>query len=173
LIQHDTTRYVIDNYILNTQTNSNIYQSNSSITSKRIFFNRIETVNKEGINIENFQFDESVYIKAALVVEDLDVTAKVSFTLQNNNSEYLSTFVEDLKFFYSNSKECQVLIKLPASLIAPNTYALRLAIFCPNGIIYDLVEMICPFRIIETGSKMALFEGINYGSFFMDYLVVK
>lgn len=172
LIQYDTTRNVIDNYVLNLQGGSNVYEFSGSESELKIFFTRIETVNKGGLLTDNFQFNESVFIKANLLVKEYDLSAKISFTLQNNNGEYISTFVEDLSVFYSGKSETKILIKLPSNLIAPNTYALRLAVFCPNGVVYDLQEMICPFKVIETGSTMAMYEGFNYGSFFMNYEIL-
>ena len=53
----------------------------------------------------------------------------------------------------------------PGNLIVPNLYAFRLAIFIPNESVYDLVDMICPFQIVDGGSNMSIFEGLNYGCF--------
>ena len=173
LVQYDATREVIDNYILNIQADSNVYQYDMKSPGKRIYFNRIETLNKDYKNAENFQFDEHVYISAELIIEEFDRSARISFTLQNNNAEYLSTFVEELSVFYKEDRKCRILVKLPSNLIAPNTYALRLAVFGPNGVVHDLVEMVCPFRVLETGSKMAQYEGFNYGSFFMNHEIIE
>lgn len=173
LIQFDSTRNVIDNYVLNLKSDSNVYNASETTKEKKIFFEKIETKREGGDNAENFDFNESVYLRLVITCKEFDNTAKVSVTLQNNNADFLSTFVEDLEALCSRgSLTSEIEIKLPPSLIAPNTYALRLAIFCHNGLVHDLVEMVCPFRILETGSKMSLFEGINYGSFMMDYKIV-
>ena len=172
IVLQGPTRNVIDQYVLNTQADSNVYVFDEEGSGKRICFRKIETVSADGATTESFQFDESVYIRTTIMVKDFDASAKISVTLQNHFSENLSTFVEELGVFYRNGDECQALIRLPAGIIAPNTYALRLAIFTPNHI-YDLVEMICPFTILETGSKMALYQGYNYGSFFLDYEVIR
>jgi hypothetical protein len=31
------------------------------------------------------------------------------------------------------------------------------------------VEMVCTFNVIDNGTKMSIFEGINYGNFFIEY----
>ncbi|NOT76641.1 MAG: ABC transporter ATP-binding protein [Cyclobacteriaceae bacterium] len=172
LVQFDQTRKVIDQYMLNSNGMSNVYLADEKSQSKSIFFERIETVSGSGKNSENFQFDESIFIKALLSVEAFDQSAKISFTLQNTNGENLSTFVESLEDFYDGAKNVSILVKLPASVIAPNTYAFRLAIFTPSNV-YDLVEMICPVTIEETGSKMAMYHGNSYGNFFMNHEIVK
>jgi len=173
LVQFSETRNVIDNYILNIQAESNAYSFSDSENRKAIFFSGVKTSRQNGAAAESFQFDENVCIEVTIDFRDFDSSAKISVTLQNSNADYLSTFVEDLSDHYNNEIQSRLTIKLPHSIIAPNTYALRLAIFCPNGIVYDLIEMICPFRIIETGSKMAIFEGINYGSFFLNYEILE
>lgn len=175
LIQTGETRKVIDNYVLNTQANSNSYEANHTRdqSQKRMYFSRIATLNADGVACEDFQFDQNIVLDIALAINHYDPAAKISFTLQNNNGDYLSTFVEDLSRFYTGQDEAFIKIKIPSQVIAPNTYAFRLAIFLPHGITYDLVEMICPVRIHDSGTDMAMFEGANYGSFFLNYEVLR
>ncbi|MDF2187054.1 ABC transporter ATP-binding protein [Paraflavitalea sp. CAU 1676] len=174
LIQTGETRKVIDNYVLNTQANSNSYEVKPGIdkNQKRIYFSRVSTLNTDGVACEDFQFDQNIVLDIGLVITQYDHAAKISFTLQNNNGDYLSTFVEDLSRFYNGKEEASFKIKVPSHVIAPNTYAFRLAIFLPHGTTYDLVEMICPIRIHDSGTDMAMFEGANYGSFFLNYEVL-
>ncbi|NJO25943.1 MAG: ATP-binding cassette domain-containing protein [Bacteroidia bacterium] len=172
LIQVDETRKVIDNYILNVQSGENVYKVDPEKVQSQIYFTRIETLNAELTNCEDFQFNESIYLKVKMNVEAFDPNAKISFTIQNNNGDYLSTIVEDLSVFYKGITETEILLKLASHVLAPNTYAFRLAIFHHNVAVFDLVEMVCPLRIVDTGSKMAMFEGINYGNFFIDYKIV-
>jgi lipopolysaccharide transport system ATP-binding protein len=171
VIQYTDTRKVIDSYILNMQEGQNIYERNPADAKKAISFAKIETVDSQGNNCEDFQFDESVTLQARLDVENFDANAKISLTIQNNNGDFISTLVEDLGAVYKGKKEVEFKIKFAPKVLAPNTYAFRLAIFHHNVVVYDLVEMICPVRIIDVGSKMAMFEGINYGNFFIDYKV--
>lgn len=170
LIRYENTRDVIDDYVLNIREGQNIYVANKEAKSE-IRFLRIETVNALGNSCEDFQFDEHISLKVALGVYALDTGAKISFTIQNNNGDFLSTIVEDLSTFYKGKEESEFIIKFAPKVLAPGTYAFRLAIFHHNVTVYDLVEMVCPIRVIDTGSKMALFEGINYGNFFIDYSI--
>ena len=174
LIQTGETRKVIDNYVLNTQANSNRYEAKpgNDKSQKQIYFSRVSTLNTEGTSCEDFQFDQNIVLDIGIAINRYDHAAKISFTLQNYNGDYLSTFVEDLRRFYTGKEEASFKIKIPAEVIAPNTYAFRLAIFLPHGTTYDLVEMICPVRIHDSGTNMAMFEGANYGSFFLNYEVL-
>lgn len=92
--------------------------------------------------------------------------ARVSCTIQSKLGEFLSTFVEDLSELGKNTEGDHVFeVCYPGNLIVPNLYAFRLAIFIPNESVYDLVDMICPFQIVDGGSNMSIFEGLNYGCF--------
>jgi lipopolysaccharide transport system ATP-binding protein len=171
LVDDNETRKVIDRYILNVQNGSNRYIGNDTNTSS-IFFTEVATINADRKLTETFQFDESVYLKIRMRVRAEDPNAKVSITFQNNNGDFLSTIVEDMNSFSISNGEAEKIIKFAPSVLAPNTYAFRLAIFHHNVKVYDLVEMVCPFSVIDNGTKMSIFEGINYGNFFIDYNIV-
>lgn len=172
VLQVGKARKVIDDYILNSGNSSNIYEAKTSGSKKEIFISKIETLNISGSNCEDFQFDENVILKVAISVAEFVPGLKLSVTLQNTNGEYLSTFVEDLRQFYKSGDEVILSFKFPTKIIAPNSYGFRVAVFLPNGSVYDLVELICPIRIYDSGTNMALFEGINYGSFFLNYELI-
>jgi lipopolysaccharide transport system ATP-binding protein len=169
LIQHGETRKIIDRYILNAQKGKNIYKAADSIKSKEIYFDFIKTTNNNGENCEDFMFTESITLKFGIKVNVFDPSAKISITFQNTNGDFLSTLVEDLSKYYHGNEIINVTIKFASAILAPNSYAFRLAVFHHNRNVYDLVEMVCPIQITDTGTKMALYEGINYGNFFIDY----
>jgi lipopolysaccharide transport system ATP-binding protein len=168
LIEDNDTRKVIDRYILNVQNGSNVYRAKED-NSSSIFFTEISTLNADHKLTETFQFDESVSLKVRIRTKAFDPNAKVSITFQNTNGDFLSTIVEDINTFSSNNGEAERIIKFAPNVLAPNTYAFRLAIFHHNVKVYDLVEMVCPFNVIDNGTKMSIFEGINYGNFFIEY----
>ena len=68
-------------------------------------------------------------------------------------------------YFSESDMSREFLITYPANILTPNSFAFRFALFNQSGHVFDLVEMICPFSIVDPGSKMALYEGINYGYF--------
>lgn len=89
-----------------------------------------------------------------------------SCTIQNRNGDYLSTFVERMEDYFGKEEgEHEFVVRYPANLLAPNSYAFRLALFLPNGKTFDLVEMICPVTVVDEGSPMAAYEGSSYGYF--------
>lgn len=118
----------------------------------------------------DFSVFENIKINIRLVIKQYSPGLKISVTLQNKNGDYVSTFVEDLD---KTSKPGEYLtsIILDKELIAPNNYYIRFALFVFNGSVFDLIEMVCPFKIHDTGTSLSSAEGFDYGSFLMKYKI--
>ncbi len=174
LIEEGETRKVIDSYILNNKKGENQYIANEESKKKEIYFTHVMTVNEAGEHCEDFLFDENVFLKIGIKMRSYDSGAKLSVTFQNNNGDFLSTIVEDLSSFMNvvDKEETEITIRFSSKVLAPNSYAFRLAIFHHKSTVYDLVELICPIKISDTGTAMALFEGTNYGNFFINYNLI-
>lgn len=164
----------IEKYVLQNNADSLVYRANSKSQLLNIFVSSVEITNINGRVADAFLVDENIVIKLRIGVNHYNPSAKISVTLQNMIGDYLSTFVENVSDYYTGNseKEFELKIKLAPNLIAPNSYAFRISVFVPHGTVYDLVEMVCPIRIIDSGSKMAMFEGFNYGNFIMDYQII-
>lgn len=145
----------------------------ASDKSRPTFIESIETVDLNGSYKDGFNFDENVLLKVKTQFGEMDSSTKMSFTFQNQNGDYLSTIVMDASEVRAiqNNNNGFLHIKFQANLLAPNSYAFRVAVFNPNGKVHDLVDMVCPIQIYDSGTDMALFEGTNYGSFFIDYSI--
>lgn len=166
----DEVKKVIEEYTTNRNVDTIVYTNDKASSGfKNLFFLKIYATDESDVAKEHFQFDESIFLNISIHAKHIPITAKISVTLQNTMGDYLSTFIEGLNDFSVNGGEIKMLIQLPASVIAPNSYFFRFALFSPGAEIYDLVELICPVKISDTGTSMSLLEGYNYGSFFMNY----
>ena len=173
LVGDGKIRDIVDKYILNTGLTVNTYEAKVDC-NKDVFLKAFKTLNKDLEESVDFQFDDHIILDLSIVVQNYNPLTKISITIQNSHGEYLSTIVENLSSFYKDGEKLTVFkIKLPSKLIAPNTYAFRIALFVYNQVVYDLIEMACPIKIYDSGTEMSLFEGINYGSFFMNHEVIK
>jgi lipopolysaccharide transport system ATP-binding protein len=146
---------------------SEIHKSyHAEITDKDFYVSQAEVLNSEQIPTNNFKSSESIHLKIKINKNISDCIVRLSVTIQNNNGDYINTFVENMEDYFSESdKNKEFLITYPADLLSPNHFSFRLALFTQNGHVFDLVEMICPVNVIDSGSKMAIYEGINYGYF--------
>ncbi len=161
----------LNNYILKGASVSR-YVAPEAIQRKLLYIKEFFLSDKEGEERQDYYLDENLYLRLKIYAEDYSSSALISVTLQNSLGDFLSTFVLKLTDHEKTNNEVSLNIMLPSHLIAPNSYAFRIAIFTSKGIVYDLVESVCPIKIFDSGSDMAAFEGINYGHFMMGYEVL-
>ncbi len=134
--------------------------------NKSIFIDQVELLNDLEQRVNVFKDSDIIKIKIRIKKNDSSSHIKLSCTIQSMTGEYLSTFVENMEDYFTEESGVRTfLVNYPSNLISPNHYAFRFALFSSNGVVYDLVEMVCPMRIIDTGSNMAIYEGTNYGYF--------
>lgn len=154
---------VVQKY-LNLNLSGDTYES----TEEKEYYIKQARVLDENRNMcSTFGTSGKIYLQFTIAKNIAKASGKLSCTLQNKTGDFLSTFVEDLDTWFSDpngEKERTFQVIYPGNVFVPNYYAFRLAIFSGSSV-YDLVEMICPFSIIDEGSSMAMYEGANYGYF--------
>jgi len=64
----------------------------------------------------------------------------------------------------TNSAELYFILKLPKKLFAPNFYSWTVALWTKDEKYFDVLEDIVPIQIHDSGSELALYEGVNYGN---------
>lgn len=57
---------------------------------------------------------------------------------------------------------------IPAQTLTPGKYSLDFSLFNGSMNILTYINNICPFRIIDGGTELAAFEGVNYGRVFVN-----
>jgi len=171
----DKISVIVDKYITSQQVTKAGYSAKQiDIETKSIVFTEVYLSNADQKINNDFDVFDFIFIHTNILIKQLVSGLKLSVTIQNKNGEYVSTFVEDISYFNDQGTGTyQLILKLDKELIAPNSYYLRLALFVHNAMIYDLVEMICPFRIHDTGTDLAFAEGADYGHFLMKYKLEK
>lgn len=172
IIEINKAKEVINNYILHSVKRENVYIADDSRKSNQIFIQSLKTLDRQDEVIDTYQFDESIILDLILVVKETNPSVKISITLQNSIGDYISTIACNLSDFERRGDQVRIKMKLASGIIAPNSYAFRIAAFIPNVVVYDLIEMVCPVNIIDNGTEMAAFEGINYGNFFLNYELI-
>lgn len=145
--------------------NSNKYLPKDT-KAKDYFFSQIETLSENDNPVSSFGFNEHIVL---LVNIDLPVTidrnCKISITLLDKFQARIFTTVKLIsEFITTNDKTVTIKVKLPNLVIAPNSYSFRYAIFNDSGKVYDLQENITKIKIIDTGTEMTKYEGVDYGS---------
>jgi lipopolysaccharide transport system ATP-binding protein len=171
----DKINLITDRYISSMQNDALFYQTDEiNLVNKKNLFTSVHLGDHSGKIKNDFDVFENIFIYIEYKNQSLISGLKLSVTIQDKNGTYISTFVEDLT---SNNVQglgnYRMKIKLEKELIAPNSYYFRLALFVNNGELCDLIEMVCPFRVIDTGTSLSFAEGLDYGNFLMKYNVEK
>jgi lipopolysaccharide transport system ATP-binding protein len=116
-----------------------------------------------------FGFHQSV----TLVIEIQDCRecqeVQLCVTVQDQQNNYVSTVVAPLKTFEPQGNTRMARLKLPRGILAPNCYSFRVALVEGRDRGLDIVDSACQFRVIDTGTEMAAYEGLNYGSVILPF----
>ena len=162
----------IEQYRLSRELTSNTYEFGNAPKSI-MYFTSVCITDSLGQGLSDFDFMEDIYVQTKFKIDQF-VNSQISLTIQGKNEEYLTTIVEDLaQITNSKSGEFCITFKLSGSIIAPNSYYIRVALFILNGEVFDLIEMICPFKVHDSGSNLAALEGFDYGNYVIPYQIIK
>jgi lipopolysaccharide transport system ATP-binding protein len=158
----------INEYLKKDNTGDPAGYVNTKNTGKQTYFKKITTYNQDHVVTEDFGFDEDIFILCEFEIGKLEKNVLLGVTILDKYGYWVSTahLVIANEDGSDTSKEFK--IKIPKGILAPNSYSFRIALFKPHVILYDLVDPVCPIRIIDTGSKMAHYEGMDYGNIIMD-----
>jgi lipopolysaccharide transport system ATP-binding protein len=165
LIDFGSTDAVIENYLTNQQsTYGNIYLSNTETKKKEdIYLAEAFTVNAKNEIAEEFGFNESITVRSKINTGSGFSGVKFGITLLNIHGSYIATNIIEINTDDIKNVITELDFTFPPSLIAPNTYSFRFALF-QNNKVYEILESICRVKIIDTGTHLSSYEGINYGS---------
>jgi lipopolysaccharide transport system ATP-binding protein len=149
---------VIDQYV-NSNSKIGIYTAEHS---KQVSITKAFTSN--GITVaDQFGLDNDIVV----IIEGnsmITTSLKVGIALLDKNKSKVFTSHYDLKI--KSNEIIKVSSTIPKEIICPGTYSFDIALFLPNGELFDYVSDICPITIIETGSLM--YYDQNYGSVFVN-----
>jgi lipopolysaccharide transport system ATP-binding protein len=167
--EYGDVRKVINHYL---NHDSRAFGYSSDGRNKEVYISSVELKNDAGSMVDSFQFDEHINLHIGVKYNQFVPSLKIGLMLQNKTGEALTTIVEELTDVtrLDTGKELLYKVRLDKNVVAPNTYAFCVALFETVNIVYDWVEMVCPFKVIDSGTKMSAYEGLNFGSyFFMNY----
>jgi len=116
--------------------------------------------------VSDYIFNESITLKLDFVISELSPNILIGIGIQDKSQNVVCSFQRPLSAFTENDhNQYSATVLLPPSVIAPNLYSFRLAIWIKDIAVFDLVENICQIKIHDNGGELALFEGMDYGSF--------
>src|SRR5450432_769328 len=160
IISIGQTNKVIENYI---NSQSNTTEGNKFLggtSGQDFYFKEVYSINAEGQTKQDFGFDEEIAFLGKIKMNRTPYNLKIGITLQNIQGYYISTSIYELENKDFKSEDLVFKISFPSNLIAPNSYYIRIALFNDNQV-FEIVENICNVRVIDTGTELSKYEGIN------------
>lgn len=157
------TTDVVTEYLSFLESNGDWWEREAQCVGSQIFIYRMQT-QKNGKHCCEFGLNEEIHLEIEIKTVGNVADAKLGVTIQDQQTNFISTVVASVKQFSRQGSLVLAHLVVPSSILAPNKYSFRVALFEGRLSPLDVVESACSFRVIDTGSSMAQFEGLNYGS---------
>jgi lipopolysaccharide transport system ATP-binding protein len=122
---------------------------------------------------EEFKYDEEIFIKIKLKTNNSIRSLELAMRLLDSYKRAVFTIHHNISEIESCSDTKDFLISIPKNFLTPNIYSWVICINHPGYRSYDLQEDIISFKILETGSPFARYDGLEYGNVFAKYLIKK
>jgi lipopolysaccharide transport system ATP-binding protein len=125
----------------------------------------VTTCGSDKIHKSTFSYVEPINIQVRFRCGEYIPSLHLGIGLENRSSDRVTTWVARISDHVREIRgEHQLNLCVSPGIIAPNLYAFTVALFVPRGRVHHVLTGICPIRIHDSGSKLALFEGMDYGS---------
>lgn len=134
--------------------------------------NRFSLIYNSSINKEEkteFKFDEQIVLNTELYIYDWINSFELAVSLYDKYKRRIFTIHEPLTKYYSGKQKMKFEIHIPANFLTPGHYSWILCINHPGHEFYDLLDDVCSFSILETGSEFSKYE--DYGCVFVNYKI--
>lgn len=145
------------------------FELNHVPANKDIYITRASIRDSEGKNKSSFAFDEHLQLQLSFHIEHPQTNCVLGFNLRDQFGRVVFTSQIELdqqSIDLKKSGDVNAVIEFPENLLTPNHYSIIAAIHIPNVRIVDSIDNICAFTLLETGSPLAMYEGIDYGCVF-------
>lgn len=159
-------RNVVPYYIGSNESNINASEYEFQEPANKLnYFTSIYSVSSIGEKKSDFLFDENVCLCFEFTISEKINNLQIGIGLNDKFQSRIFTMLRPIDDF-QEIKPGKFIgkVKLPANIIAPNMYSFAFAIWTKDGKIYDLVDNICRIKIHDSGTNLALYEGVDYGS---------
>ena len=164
--RNGATETIVQEYLQSSASGTGTYVSTPEHEAhKDVCFQEIYAGTRDGRPNDIFGFDDSIHLFIRVKDRSRQKNMKIGVSLADRFGNFIFTILEHAdRFRTSNADHILIRLCLPSSLIAPGAYSFRYALFIDNGKVYEVLENETPVRIVDTGSSMAAYEGVNYGS---------
>jgi lipopolysaccharide transport system ATP-binding protein len=172
VVTQGNTDAVIDRYIGNfNDTTTGVVQEKRAGEN---LFAQAAMVDTDGQKRTEYRFDEEVVVSVELFLDAFSSDLELAMRLMDRHKNSVFTIHERIEPHYdATSKVARIGIAVSSAFIAPGQYSWLMCINHPGVRSYDLKNDVLSFRVLESGSSFARYEGGDYGSVFARYSLRK
>ncbi len=159
------------------QTNSNELESfyNTESDEKLISFIReIELIDISGNLKSGFGTNEKIFLRLSVETKKYNPSIEIGLALFDKRKVRVFTIHEKLynTILNKGKNKAEFIIELPGYFLAPGMYSWVATIHIPHQESYHLLEDVCTFSIIDTGTNLSDYEGKDMGIVLPNYKII-
>ena len=149
----------------------NIFNSCKYIREKSsnapIFVEEVNIYNDNNKQTSTFTTSENVTIAVTLNIKEELLQTNLLLTILDNSQNRIGSF----NTIINNKKHIK--FKLNNNFLARGSYSFMIHIYQPGISPYDVIDNICPFDIIDSGTTLSHLETFNYGNVFPPISIIE
>ena len=136
--------------------------------TREIYILEVSTVDNNSNNVSDYNISDPVILNIHLKINILLKDVMVGIAVKDQRGRKVFTTQRPLSSFELNGGDCSLAlqIRIPANFLVPGTYSFEIGLHIPNIQIVDLLDEVCMFTIMETGSEFYMYEGVDQGCVF-------
>lgn len=144
-------------------------EDNSKTFIIKKFFNTLDGVKP----VTEFGTNEVTAVRMEISSNRYTPAAEIALALLDRRGVRVFTIHEKLypNILDKEKKEASIIIKMPASFLAPGLYSWVSVVHIPHQQAFYVAEDICRFTIVDTGTNLADYEGSDIGMVLPKYTI--
>ena len=163
LVKTGDTKSVIHSYLHQTKE-IGIYQGAVN-TKKQIFVNKLYTSrNNSSEFYSEFLISEKIQINIEVKLNEPIKNFFIGVAVLDSQKNKI--FTNHFQILENNKEELVLSMVIPDKTFTPLNFSLDVAAFIPNSILFDYVQDVCEFTVIDDGSEF--YQDKNYGNVFIN-----
>ena len=151
----------------NIQSTSIVQHYLAPVSNKSVYITEAFLKNSADEAVQTYVHDEAIFLHvkfaASLVLDDLLLSISIH---DRNDTKIFATEKSISSVITASKKQGEAIIRIPDNFLLPGDYKVKAGIHIPNLQVFDSVENICSFTIVDNGSEFSKYEGVNMGYVF-------
>ncbi|WP_207493418.1 ABC transporter ATP-binding protein [Aridibaculum aurantiacum] len=176
LVEYGDTNTVIKNYLgsINTNTSSEYTISQVDKAKRSYYFENVQIRNRGGELASTLGTSDPIYIGGSFVAPASPSNAvEVAFSVLDHRKNRIFTIHEPLSVLSNSYRQGrnEFQLQIDADFLTPGSYSLLAAIHIPHMQQFHLLDDVCKFNIVDSGSRFSDYEGVDYGVVYPRYSI--